>query len=310
MRGNLGWLLAALCLALTACGSRSISGMYVHSNETEVAALQLVGSEDGSITGSLQTASIQQNNELSSSNVPLTGAIDGDALTLATPAPMFGTSTTFSGERKGDEITLTVTTRDGVVTIPFRRADAAEFARLSDELRQRQQAAAVEIAERRTAAQQQANDQAMRNAIPNLSAEMERLAAGYAERAPRMEAATAQFATLTGQAREAARRRDREPDGIRRNELSIYINQVVIDTNGIGIELEGAERDFNQQRATMQQQMAQASPWCARTRDPVCARLTAANATYNTAATARAAAFARANAAHANAEAEQARLQD
>lgn len=299
----------ALC-AVAACGSRSISGVYVHSSDTEVAALQLVGSEDGSLSGSLQTAVIQQNNEMSSSNVPLTGAIDGNALTLSTPAPMFGTSTTFSGERSGHEITLTVTTREGVVTIPFRRADAAEFARLSDELRLRQHAAAVDIAERRTEAQAQADDQAMRNAIPNLSAEMERLAAGYAERAPRMEAATARFGTLTQQAREAARRRAQERDGIRQNELSIYINQVAIDTNGIGIELEGAERDFNEQRARMQRQQARATPWCARTREPVCARLTTAASTYNTAATARAAAFARANAARASAEAEQAQLQD
>jgi hypothetical protein len=298
----------AVC-AVTACGSRSISGVYVHSTDTEVAALQLVGTEDGNLTGSLQTASIRESNELSSGNVPLTGAIDGDALTLSAPVPMFGTSTTFFGERSGNEITLTVTTRDSVVTIPFRRADAGELARLSDELRQRQRAAAVEIAEQRTAAQIQANDQAMRNTIPNLSAELERLAAGYSERAPRLEAATSRFAALTEQAREAARGRDREPDGVRQNELSIYINQVTIDTDGIGIELEGAERDFNTQRATMQRELAQVSPWCARTRDPVCARLTTAASTYNTAATARAAAFARANAAYANAEAEQARLQ-
>ena len=299
----------ALC-AVAACGSRSISGVYIHSTVTEVAALQLVSSEDGGLTGSLQTAAIRQNNEISSSNVPLTGAIDGAALTLSTPAPMFSTSTTFSGEWSGDEITMTVTTRDGVVTIPFLRADATEFARLSDELRQRQQAAAVEIAAQRTAAQMLADDQAMRNAIPNLSAEMERLAAAYAERAPRIEAATIRFGTLTQQAREAARRRAQEADGIRHNELSIYINQVVIDTNEIGLELEDAERDFRDQQTTMQRQLAQATPWCARTRDAVCTRLTTASSTYHRAATARAAAFARANTAHANAEVEQARLQD
>jgi len=298
----------ALC-TVASCGSPSISGVYVHSTETSVAALQLVGTEDGSLTGSLQTASIRSNNELSSSNVPLAGVIDGNALTLSTPAPMFGTSTTFSGERSSNQIVLTVTTQEGVVTFPFRRANAAEFARLSDELRQRQQATAVEITEQRTAAQIEANDQAMRSSILNLSAELERLAARYAERAPRMEAATSQFAALTEQAREAARRRDREPDGIRRDELSIYIDQVSIDTNGIGIELEGAEHDFNAQRAAMQRELAQTSPWCARTRDPICGRLTTAASTYNAAATDRAAAFARANAAHASAQTEQARLQ-
>lgn len=298
-------VVAALCIA--ACSPRTVSGAYVYSSPTEVAMLQLVEGENGSLSGSLQTATANRSFQVNVESVGLSGTIDGNTLTLATPT-FLGMGTTFSGERSGNEITLTFTGRSNVNSITFRRSTPDEFARLTEELRQGQGAQAEERARQQAAAQAQAADERMRQAIPALSAELEQTAANDVEMVRRVDGAVSQFATLTQRARDAAIQRDRERDGVRQSQISVFISQVSVETTQLNIEVEQAQREFEQHRVSLRDQAGRATAWCQRTRDAVCARLATAWQSYSRESDALAAAFARASTAHQRAEADQSTL--
>lgn len=307
----LGLLTVALALValatLGACNPAKVSGAYVYSGTTEVAMLQLVEGADGSLSGSLQTATANASNRVNVESVALSGTIDGNTLTLSTPT-FLGMSTTFSGVRSGNDIALTFTTSGNVNTITFQRSSPDEFTRLTEQLRQGAFLRATERERQQAEARARAADEQMRQGIPRLSAEFEQTAANDVTMTTRVDAAVARFEALTQQARDAARARSREGDGVRRSQLSVYISQVSIETNGLNIEVESAQRQFEDHRASLRQQLERANAWCARTRDAVCGRLSTASARYATESAALIAAFGRASAAHQRAEQEQDQL--
>jgi hypothetical protein len=269
--------------------------------------LQIVEGQDGSLSGSLQTATANGRFQVNVESVGLSGTIDGNMLTLATPT-FLGMGTTFSGVRSGNEIALTYAGRANVKTITFNRSTPEEFTRLAEELRQGQRLRGAENERQQAAARTQASDEQMRRAIPSLSAELEQTAANDVEMTRRVDGTVGQFSTLTQRARDAASARDRERDGVRQSQLSVFISQVSVETTQLNIEVEQAQRQFEQHRVSLRDQVQRATAWCERTRDAVCTRLASASARYGSDSAALAAAFGRAGAAHQRADADQRQL--
>lgn len=182
--------------------------------------LQLVEGEDGSLSGSLQTATANANHRVIVDSVALSGRIDGTTLTLSTPT-FLGMGTTFSGARSGHEITLTFTSNGHLNTIPLHRSTPDTFANLTEQLRQTQALQAEARAQAQAAAAERASDAQMRTAIPALSEEFEQTAANDVTMTARVDVASARFASLTQQARDADAARQRERDGVRQSQLSV-----------------------------------------------------------------------------------------
>lgn len=114
--------LAALVL-LVGC-KKDVSGTYLLYDQGGVCWLQLVRTPDNHLTGQLITSLLKTDGEIERRSMALTGAVDGENVSL-TGGGLFGLSpTTFSGTIEGDTLTLT-----GVQSTPItlKRASLADY---------------------------------------------------------------------------------------------------------------------------------------------------------------------------------------
>ncbi|MGD0470627.1 MAG: hypothetical protein ABSA54_19795 [Terriglobales bacterium] len=130
-------LLCALLLSVnTACASSRIGGTYVAHGERFVEILQLTESQDGQITGVLNTMELKNDGSIDTDEASITsGTIDGDQLTLhISELAVFGEN--IAGTVSGSTIRLQSTGKDGsVLTWEFQRASLEEFKTYADRLK-------------------------------------------------------------------------------------------------------------------------------------------------------------------------------
>jgi hypothetical protein len=118
---------ALCCLAglvlLVGC-KKDVSGTYLLYDQGAVCWLQLVRTPDNHLTGQLIASVLKTDGQVERNSVALTGAVDGENVSL-TGGGLFGLSTTtFSGTFEGNSLTLT-----GVQSTPItlKRASLAEY---------------------------------------------------------------------------------------------------------------------------------------------------------------------------------------
>ena len=105
------WLLVpvlTLAVGLTGC-SRSVSGSYVQQAPRMAALLQLTETPDKRLIGTVQTIALQDNGSLYQNTSNLSGAVDGDTLTITVESGSFADAKrNLSGKVSGSTIDLVV----------------------------------------------------------------------------------------------------------------------------------------------------------------------------------------------------------
>lgn len=98
-------LIAALILV---CGcQRDISGTYLATDQNGIVWLQLVRTPDNHLTGQFALSILKPDGKIDRNSVSLTGAVDGENVSLS-GSGLFGLqSTALSGTLNGDTLTLT-----------------------------------------------------------------------------------------------------------------------------------------------------------------------------------------------------------
>jgi hypothetical protein len=135
-----GWSVVVLCgfaavLMIAGC-HRNISGSYLSSDKSAVIWLQVVRTPDNHLTGQMAATALKPDGSMEQNSAPITGAVDGEDVTIS-GSRFFGLeSFTFSGTLKGDKLTLT-----GAQSAPmvFTRSSLAEFQAANAELNARSQ---------------------------------------------------------------------------------------------------------------------------------------------------------------------------
>jgi hypothetical protein len=95
----------ALVFVIVGC-SHNISGSYLASDKNAVVWLQIVRTPDNHLTGQMAATVLQPNGSIERNSAPITGAVDGENVTIS-GSRFFGLeSFTFSGTLKGDTLTL------------------------------------------------------------------------------------------------------------------------------------------------------------------------------------------------------------
>jgi hypothetical protein len=120
---RLNLCVVAVFVLLTSC-KRDISGTYLASDDSTVVWLQLVRTPDNHLTGQLAASVMKPDGSIDRKSAPITGAVDGENVTL-TATGFFGLQTaTFSGTFEGSNLTLT-----GVEPTPFvlKRSSLADY---------------------------------------------------------------------------------------------------------------------------------------------------------------------------------------
>jgi len=105
MRGVAGCALIGL-LTITGC-HRDISGSYLASDKSGVMWLQLVRTPDNHLNGELATALLRPDGTVDRQSISVTGAVDGENVTISASRFLGLESVELSGTLRGDTLTLT-----------------------------------------------------------------------------------------------------------------------------------------------------------------------------------------------------------
>lgn len=131
------FVLCGLAGALLFVGCRGdISGSYLASDQNSVAWLQLVRTPDNRLTGQLATEVLKQDGTIENDSTQVTGAADGENVTISASRFLGLETVTLSGTLHGNTLTLT-----GGQSIPitFNRASLSAYQVQETALRSRAQ---------------------------------------------------------------------------------------------------------------------------------------------------------------------------
>ena len=155
-RFALCWL-AALVL-LTGC-NKDVSGSYLADDKVAVCWLQLVRTPDDHLTGQIVSSVLKPDGKVERGSVSLTGAVNGENITLTGRGFLGMASTTLSGTFDGNRLMLT---GEQSAPVSLKRAIFADYQAKLGEQATRSQAI---ISARITAAARQQTFQAQRNFV-------------------------------------------------------------------------------------------------------------------------------------------------
>lgn len=253
--------LAALIL-LSGC-KRDISGMYLVNDKVAVCWLQLVRTPDNHLTGQLIGSVLKSDGQVERSSVALTGAVDGENVSLTGGGFLGLSTTTFSGTLEGDSLTLT-----GVQPTPitFKRASLAEYQAQIGGQNNRAQAI---LSERAAAASRKRTFQEQKNflaGIYELINRMQRFDAdadvhlGWFPKAEkRYEAITAKIEEYVARERQLAGKPDRAVD---RSQLAVDATQVSLDTDQMHFDAQSLQSSLQMNIAPLASEEATMEQTC------------------------------------------------
>src|SRR5258708_6920626 len=100
-------LLVTVALMLGGCWQHNISGKYIAKSTNEISLLQLVETPDGHITGQLETQILKEDGKIEYHNLSVTGAADGENVSLSFKSSPIPFTITAFGTLNGNRFILT-----------------------------------------------------------------------------------------------------------------------------------------------------------------------------------------------------------
>ena len=234
----------AVFVLLTGC-KQDISGTYLASDNASVVWLQIVRTPDNHLTGQLATSVMKPDGSIDRKSTPVTGAVDGENVTL-TATGFFGLdAATFSGTFEGSTLTLT-----GVEPTPFvlKRSPLADYQAQVSALNKRSQ----NIIAAKTAAQsRQRTEQAQKNFVAQIDQLITKTQqfdsaadvhlSRFTNAEKRYEATTAKMNGYVERERQLAGNANAF---VARTQLAVDANQASIDTSQLHIEQQSFQSSF------------------------------------------------------------------
>jgi hypothetical protein len=222
--------LAALVL-LTGC-KKDVSGSYLADDKVSLCWLQLVRTPDDHLTGQIVSSVLQPDGKIEHGSVSLTGAVNGENVTLTGGGFLGIASTTLSGTFDGNTLTLT-----GVQSTPvsLKRATLADYqAQLAEQVTRSE----AVMSARTTAEARQRTFQAQQNfvaGIDQLIGRMQRFDAEADVHLGRFPNAEKGYEAITAKVNEYVTRERQlvgNPNrGVDRAQLYVAANQASLNTD-------------------------------------------------------------------------------
>lgn len=258
------WSVMVACASLslvTGC-QRNISGSYLAGDNSAVLWLQIVRTPDNHLTGQLAANVLKPDGSVEQNSVPVTGAVDGENVTIQ-GSRFFGLeSFVLSGTLRGNVLTLT-----GAQSVPltFTRSTSPEFQARVSELNARSQS----IIHAKAAAQSQLRTlEAQRrfvSEVDNLIGRMNQFDSQADVHLGRFPGAEKAYEGITAEV-SAYVARERQLGGnpnaaVARGQLSVAANQAALQTEqmhnqgeALQSALEGNVKPMAEQAAGFEQQ--------------------------------------------------------
>jgi len=263
-------VIAFLAVGIIAgCGQTDISGEYIAKFTNGVFFLHLVETPDKNITGGLDTAILKPTGQIQYQNLAITGAADGNTISLSLKPSVSFLSVTLpiSGRFEWGRLVLTGALQsDQPSATIFTRSDASEYQsemKLLDEKSQVIHEVNAAAAARAKAAQQERDFVAAAN---RLVAQMQRFdaaaegdIAGLPAYQNRMQAITAKMDSYLAQERQLAGDRNA---AVTRGQISVNMSQGMIATDQLFNQVRSFEMQFRADVVPLMQTAAATGQRC------------------------------------------------
>jgi hypothetical protein len=232
--------IAALALL---CGChRDISGTYLASDEGGVVSVQLVRTPDDHLTGQFAVAQLKEDGTIDRKSVTLTGAVDGENISITSAGLLGIQSTTLSGTLNGDTLTLTGSLAQPLV---LKRSSLTVYQAQMNQLNGRSQAI---IAAKAAALARENAERSQRNfvqAIDRLAAQMQQFDQQAEVHLSRFPGVEKQYQAITAKVRDSVEKERRlagnADASVARSQLSIAATQASFETDQLHYEGQSLE---------------------------------------------------------------------
>jgi hypothetical protein len=225
---------------------RDISGSYMAKEGGAVLWLQLVRTPDNRLTGQLATSTLKPDGTVERNSVPVTGAVDGENVTLSGSKLLGLEVFTLSGNLQGNNLTLS----GGAEPLPivFKRASLSDYQSGTNQLNVTAQGI---LAAKASAQAKERISSAEANFIfhiDRLVGRMQRFDSGADVHLGRLPQAETRYQAITAKMNGYVER-ERHLSGndnaaVARSQLYVSANQLAIDTNQLHIEAQFLQSDF------------------------------------------------------------------
>ncbi|KAF3462092.1 hypothetical protein ACQCP0_21065 [Ralstonia pseudosolanacearum] len=219
---------------LCGCGQNNVSGGYIAKPPGTVVWLQLVETPDKHLTGQLDTASIDKSGKLVYLNAPVTGAINGESISISLkPQALLASSVQLAGTFKGGLLTL----RGGPTgdTVTLHRASDDEFAKGRQELAEQSQRLLAAKADAEQRAQAAREEKEQLDMVRDLARRIKRINAELPARVERLLKAENTYVAITQKMRGLVERQQglagNSGAGVARSQIVVALNQGIVDSN-------------------------------------------------------------------------------
>ncbi|NKA95828.1 hypothetical protein GO283_04381 [Ralstonia solanacearum] len=219
---------------LCGCGQNNVSGSYIAKPPGTVVWLQLVETPDKRLTGQLDTASIDKSGKLVYLNAPVTGAINGESISISfKPQALLASSVQLAGTFKGDILTLRGGPTGDAVT--HHRANDDEFAHGRQELAEQSQRPLAAKADAEQRAQTARQEKEQLDMVRDLAQRIKRINAELPTRVERLLKAENTYVAITQKLRGLVQRQQglagNSSTGVARSQIVVALNQDIVDSN-------------------------------------------------------------------------------
>lgn len=231
-----GWTIVAFgfLAVLCGCGQKNVSGSYIAKPPGTVVWLQLVETPDKHLTGQLDTASIDKSGKLVYLNAPVSGAINGESISISfKPQALLASSVQLAGTFSGDILTLRGGPTGDAVTL--HRANDDEFAKGRQELVEQSQRLLAAKADADQRAQTERQQKERLEMVRDLERRIKRINAELPARVERLLKMENTYVSITQKMRGLVQRQQvlagNSGADVARSQIVVALNQGLVDSN-------------------------------------------------------------------------------
>jgi len=224
---------------------RDISGTYIASDQSGVASVDLVRTPDDRLTGQLVSSQITPDGSIQRKATGLTGAVDGENVSLTFAGVLGLGSTTLTGTLSGDTLTLTGPQAQPLI---FKRSSLRDYQVQLSGLEQRSQATLKAKADAEVVRRTEQEQRNFVDTLDHLTAHMQRIDSASDVILGRFSAIEQKYRAITSKVSsyvEKERRLSGNPnEAVDRATLDVNAYQAAIDTTQLHNQVYSFEQDF------------------------------------------------------------------
>jgi hypothetical protein len=226
-------------LVLSACMRHSVSGKYLAKFDNGVYWLQLIETKDGHVSGQFESAVLNPDGKVATSDWSVTGAADGGDVSLSLqPVPGIPLFQTVSGTLNCGRLSLTGKfTGEQSRVVDMLPSEQHSFQRELDDLNTRSRTILLAKAKAEARLLQEQRQRDLTGALRDVVLRMKRFEAQSQEKLPTFSLMENRFFAITskmGSYLERERQLRRNPDvGVARSQIVVAMNQGVIAANQV-----------------------------------------------------------------------------